>query len=609
MRKILLVCASLLCLIIALTPLALADGDGYVERPTEVITNGEVAGELVLRFYDATPNVPYLGMAAYSQYVRQLPLTLQDNGDGTCALVNGIGETLICDAAAGQITVPDWTRFFDYPVPIEGGAMGWSDMDMPFVRIVDVTYEGEAAPVTLDFAKYGVRIYADQDDIYLPVSMLTNIMTDISTRHMLYNGEKLYVGILDLEMRPVEGFYESKVYQAEVQGEARPQDIVQQCYADLCFTIDNFFGHPGTALLDEAIAEKGLDQALLDMGEEGLEVREGLLSSDLTTYLMSVNKLFFQYLCDGHTVCISPTEILDSELTTASSEFAMKMTWSTLSQELCSPIIMQQFMSMRVEPQREQIWGDEKYREYGSTAIIRLDSFMPDEAAWISYYKGEGDLPEDDLGSVFDGLKKASENPEIENVIFDLSCNGGGSSDMLMAILAITTGQDQLYGYNRLTDRRMTLTYEVDANFDGVFDEKDKDARYDFNYGVLVTRHAFSCGNLFPFVLQEAGAVIIGEPSSGGTCCVQIGTDAEGFKFMLSSGQWMLVDSQGNDLEDGCIVDMPIETPSNFAFDALVSLAGVSEGAPSFEAFFDDARLDEMMNEWFQDQAETQLAA
>ena len=84
---------------------------------------------------------------------------------------------------------------------------------------------------------------------------------------------------------------------------------------------------------------------------------------------------------------------------------------------------MKQLLHEVIPLQRRSIWGDENYREYGSTAIIRLDGFMPDEDAWNRYYSGEGDFPEDCLGIVITGLRKAAENPDIENVIFDLTCN------------------------------------------------------------------------------------------------------------------------------------------------------------------------------------------
>ena len=168
-----------------------------------------------------------------------------------------------------------------------------------------------------------------------------------------------------------------------------------------------------------------------------------------------------------------------------------------------------------------------------------------------------------------------------------------------MAILAMTTGQNQLYGIHKLTGQDMTFTFETDTNFDGVYDEKDKEVHYDFNYGVLTTRHAFSCGNLFPFIAREGGAVIIGEPSSGGSCCIQAGSDAEGFRYMMSSAQWQLRDLEGDDLEAGCPVDIPIEAKSNRFLNAAVSLLNVDEAPPSYDQYFDDKVLDELMNEWF----------
>jgi C-terminal processing protease CtpA/Prc len=259
--------------------------------------------------------------------------------------------------------------------------------------------------------------------------------------------------------------------------------------------------------------------------------------------------------------------------------------------------------------QRKGMWGEKTYREAGSTAIIRLDSFMPDEAAWTSYYSGEGDFPDDSLGIVISGLRKAAENPKIKNIIFDLTCNGGGSPDVMMAILAVTTGQTQLYGKQKITGQNMTITFEADTNFDGVYDEKDKEVHYDFNYGVLTTRYAFSCGNLFPIIAQEGGAVLIGEPTSGGSCCVQVGSDAQGLSYMMSSAQWQLTDSAYNSVEGGCSIDLPIETKSSHFVDKIVSIAGVDEGVPSFLKFFNAKRLNRMMNEWFENQSQTDLAA
>ena len=245
------------------------------------------------------------------------------------------------------------------------------------------------------------------------------------------------------------------------------------------------------------------------------------------------------------------------------------------------------------------MWGNDAYRESGNTAIIRLDTFIPDEAAWEAWYRGDGAFPEDCVGGVVRGLRRASENANIKNVIFDLTCNGGGSSDVLMMIVGLTTGRDVLYGRNRLTGQTMRTVFETDNNFDGVFDGKDREARFDFNYGVLTTRQAFSCGNLFPIVMRESGAAVIGEPTGGGSCSIQIGTDTHGIRYVMSSCQWQLLDAAGVDVEGGCIVDIPIEARSVSVIDSLIGRLGVDEGLPLFFDYFDDENLNTLMNAWF----------
>lgn len=596
----------LLCMMAAFSFAATADGAGYVEKETKVVKDGEETDELVLRFYEETPNVPYMGFNEYSRYMEQRPLTLREE-DGLVILENEIGEQLQCDAEAGVITIEDWNRFFDQPLPLENEALGWKDTATRFVRITAVEYEGEPESVVLDFAKYGIRVYADSEDIWLPVSILTNIMTDIATNHLLYNGEKLYAQRVDLEGKSPEGYWESEMFQAQMQGEKRPDDIIEQCYADLCFDFDYFFGHPGIAVLDADLAEKGLDQALEELGSEGRSVKEGLHSPDLAEYVSALSRLFMVLLSDGHTAFLSGTALSMEPAYQSNQSFLESL--GPVFDMLQSPNTMKQVLHLAIPLQRKVVWGDKTYRESGSTAIIRLDSFMPDEAAWASYYNGEGDFPQDSLGIVISGLRKAAENPEIENVIFDLTCNGGGSPDVMMAILAVTTGQTQLYGKQKITGQTMTFTFEADTNFDGVYDEKDKEVHYDFNYGVLTTRYAFSCGNLFPIIAQEGGAVLIGEPTSGGSCCVQVGCDAQGLSYMMSSAQWQLTDSGNNSVEGGCSIDLPIEPRSSRLIDRFTSVVGVDEGVPSFLSFFDDDRLDRMMNEWFESRMEMEPAA
>ncbi|WP_026510202.1 S41 family peptidase [Butyrivibrio sp. LC3010] len=583
---------------------------GYTERSVKVLSFEDEIGEFSLRFYNVTPDIPYMGMNEYAQFIGRQPFNVQQSEDGTYVLENWNGAKLICDSEKGQIFVQDWNAFMALPMPLEKRTMGLKDVSLDFVRIVDVTYEGEATPVTFDFAKYGIRFYSDEHDIYFPVSTLSNMMTDIATNYMVYDGENLHIQRIVENGVIFDSAYISDVILAQICGEDRPEDIIRQCYADICFNFDYFYGHPGTAVLDKALDDKGLDMALESLGEEGKSIKEGLLSSSLEIYLGNLTKLFFTYLGDGHTVFSGESgiaTILDRGINDA---FVKRAGSSYKEAFLNNPIHSQQMKNEMINVQRALCWGEDNYREYGRTAIIRLDSFLPDEAAWDSYYNNDGEFPDDSLGTVITGLEKASQNPKIDNVIFDLSCNNGGSPDPMMMILGMTTGQDKLYGWNNITRQPMAVTFEIDANFDGVYDKKDKEVKYDFNYGVLVTRHAFSCGNLFPIIIQEEGAVLIGEPSSGGGCSVQIGSDIEGLYYLMSSGQWKLMDYEGNSVEGGCSIDVPIKTGTmqitelagDPYADMISALFGKELIIPAYQEYFEDKDLDEIMNEWFSEE-------
>ena len=598
----------------ALTLSAYAEEPGFTERAVKLITNGEETGEISLFFCDATPNLAYMGMNQAAALLGRPGFTVRASGDGRYELESWNGARLVCEAEEGRILVADWNAFFALPMPLEGRALGLKDTSVPFCRITDITYVGDAAPVTIDFAAYGIRLYCNERDLYLPVSTLSNLMTDIATNFLLYNGEALYAQRASLDGNPIEGFFASDMMQALIHGEDRPEDLIRQSYADLCLCYDCFFGYPEKTAFEEVLAEKGLDQALEGLGEDGQAIKAGLLSPSFAEHAKAVAALFFGHLSDGHTIPLGLGDIFYDPALIADSAFSEDVMASYMESALNDPVAAEQVLNQLVPLQRSLLWGEDGYREYGSTAIIRLDSFMPDEAAWDSYYHDGGAFPQDSLGIVAAGLKKASENPVIENVILDLSANEGGSPDVMMAILALTTGQNQLRGKNMITGQAMTVSFEADANFDGVYDEKDREARYDFNYGALISRHAFSCGNLFAFLFQEAGAVLIGEPSGGGTCCIQIGSDAEGLYYTMSSGQWKLVDAQGVSLERGCSIDVPIETGIKLITEPtgdpiLDYLASRSDELPTYQDYFDDARLDAIMSDWFELQAQPDQAA
>lgn len=584
-----------LALLLSVLPFAAAEQQEYTVQTVPLVDADRPAGTVDLRFYPAAPHVPYYGMKAYLAFLMGVDLTVAPQEDGTWTVTHPNGSYLRVKPAEGVILAPDWASFQNPPLPYKGRGVGVKDSPCAWSDYEVLSFDDEPVPVIFDFAKYGIPLYADESDVYLPLALLSTMFNDIALNYVLFNGETVYRPGLDftsISALPA-GYYESEYMRALLTGKAvRERDVIRESYAELCFTLDYFFGHPGIAVLDEVISEKGLDRALKDL-EGGAELLDLLQSPDMVEYLTGMCRLFGEYLDDGHSAFTGINDLFSQPLYPEILSPILTGAYKGLV-ESSGNYRLVQFQTIRSA--RSDVWGEDAYRECGNTAILRIDSFMPDAAGWEAYYAGKGEIPADALGLTWTALKKASENPAITNFLFDLTANSGGSGDVLMAMLDLAVGDTAFRGYNVLTGQREYTFIRTDKNLDGVIDEKDDEVKYDFNYAVLTTRVSFSCGNLFPVLMQQNGAVLLGEPTGGGSCCVQTATLTGGAVFMMSSYMWTLqAESSEASLEEGCRTDLPIprgepETPNHENPRLTVG---------DYTSYFDDAALDKMITEWF----------
>ncbi|MER1992551.1 MAG: S41 family peptidase, partial [Eubacteriales bacterium] len=573
------------------------EGKDYFVRTAGVLTGKEQTGSMDLRFYTSAPHVPYYGLKAYVNFMYQTGLTVTPLDGGVWEIANPNGTKILADPSAGKIEAADWARFQIPPLPYTT-MVGVKDTPCGWTYYSEIVFEGPPAPVTFDFAKYGIPLYADEEDVYLPLELLSTMFTDVACNFVLWNGESVLKPVMNIEsislMPP--GWYESRYMRALLTGKSRrKEDVIREDYAELCFTLDHFFGHPGTAILDRGIGEKGLDAALDDVPELA-SIKERLKDPDMIEYMLALFDLFNIGLNDGHCSHFGLN-------TMALPEFPFPEVLKKVGNRAASMLQTRGYFHSEItgalRKARTAAWGDDVYRECGSTAIIRIDAFQSDNAGWEAYYAGKGEIPMDAVGITWTGLKRASENPSIRNILFDLSANPGGSNDMLSYMIDLMFGDNVFRGYNVLTGQDEYAVLHSDKNLDGVFDEKDDEVKYDFNYAVLTTRSSFSCGNLMPVLMQDHGAVLLGESSGGGTCAIQISTLTNGGEYMMSSWLWALRDAKGESVEGGCKTDLPIariepETPTH-------EDPRLSNG--DYTPFFDDVMLDRMINEWFEEKA------
>ena len=106
----------------------------------------------------------------------------------------------------------------------------------------------------------------------------------------------------------------------------------------------------------------------------------------------------------------------------------------------------------------------------------------------------------------------------------------------------------------------------MDRNFDGKFDDRDNDVHYDLNFCILPSRISFSCGNLFPSLCQDAGLLVVGEKSGGGSCAVSTYRTAEGIKYGISSARGRLINKQGQNIDGGVVPQVPIALGPDFTW-------------------------------------------
>jgi hypothetical protein len=175
---------------------------------------------------------------------------------------------------------------------------------------------------------------------------------------------------------------------------------------------------------------------------------------------------------------------------------------------------------------------DYRFIDDGKTAVIYLDGF----------YTATVDDPDGDdsnrfMREVMDAIML--ENPNVENIIVDLSYNTGGNLGALLRVMGYLTEQPIEMHYQNPTSGS-NVTY---------FTEVATDAYENINWFILTSRVTFSAANLMTSIAKQQGiATIIGTTSGGGASSITPVILPNGTFFTMSSLN-VLSYRVGSDLE------------------------------------------------------------
>ena len=594
----------------------------FTQKEVPVFREKLTDEKLALRFYEKTPNVAYISLEDY--YKLMLPqgsMDVERKDDGTFLLTShtgadpsrsmgkGLGGTAVVDPAKGTLTSPDLPAFTNMMTTVQEGMDNVYLDGMPFVRVSHVEYDKEAQPITLDFAKYGIAMYADDKDVYLPFQTVSSVYSDFGFHYASYNGEKVYVNSDNVYdgMEDRDPDFSKPILNVTT----RPDDLAAFSYANLRFCIDYFDGVPSRVA--DALGKHDIDATLDAMGEEGKAIKSGLVSTNPFEAFVATEDLGFVVGDGGHT----SLSYMRSTSLEANAEDPTYQGLARIVEDANNPLgvfynwnadktNVEYELYMECMAARDKAYGDETYIKKGDTAVIVFDLFAAGEQAWKDYFAGKAERPNatdpiaaggykgfrDTVAIVTEGLARAKEDPEVKNVVIDISNNGGGSLDVLAYIASILAGRKYCTMQNTLTGQTVKEYFDVDHNLDGVFDEKDDAVDYSgLNYAVLTGKASFSCGNILPLVFKDAGVFVIGERSGGGSCAVQKCVAADGAAWQVSSWRGKIVDAAGNDVDDGVPVDVD-----------LLERTGskkTESGFPDYSGFYDLDLLSQVMNEHY----------
>jgi len=551
------------------------DPTKYFTKQVPVNRNGEDGGNVTLRFYDDMPSVAYVSAADFQELM--LPgttITVTKNGEGDYTLKNPFAEAKV-NTTDEQFSSDNYMAFTNLMGSIQPGMDNAYLDGAPYVRYKSQELTPAQATVTFDFKKYGIDLRGDDEGVYFPMATIADMYSDLYYHIAGYDGETVVV-VTDNNNSDICKMTPQRSADL-ISQRTRSGDIAEFCYKELCFAVDHFYGMPGRSPLEAAIKKDGLDKAL-DGIEDGATVKKLLKSTRMSEYIFGMNCMNALLDDGGHTGLYVDLKVyLGLGSSTAFNDWlsgvsAMKDTYPSLY-----TMVMQHIISLFSRPQREAVFKARQdkgiasvtYYKEGDTAYLLFPQFGPaNYDAWNAYYDGgcqggtpaiDGNFP-GDISVVLDAMKQANDDPEVKNLVVDIATNPGGSLDVVVAMTALMGGQSHFYSENVLTGQKQKIYYDVDCNFDGVFDDKDKEVwkNYQLKYGVMTSSFSFSCGNLFPSLMKDMGFPILGEKSGGGACAVQNFITPEGLQFQLSSARARLTDMNWVNIDPGVEPTIPI---------------------------------------------------
>lgn len=449
-------------------------------------------------------------------------------------LSNGIGttyceETAVASKSGPKVTLTDSTRPSVYVKQKERTVINLKDYGLKMF-VFDTTSHNSAK-----FTGY-------KNDLFIPFQVIADTFFRIAV--CSFNGNDYYVELeADRNDVATNRAYDSGRNPSSVRSQLK----AEYNYRNLCLLFDrNYCLKERRTLVGKDNIGAFINDSLFAYG-----LGFDLLSTDTATYDTALARFLLNYIDDVHTSYIEPS----------------------MYQSLGSVRSYQQIASSVIGPRRSELDRVNEnvnklraaanggtgvyYVEDGGAkkmAVIVFDGFVSNDPG------NETDLSALALLNTYQFFEQAfadikQNGPLVENVVLDLSCNGGGVIHQCMLALCFLEDPNVFYlaEKNHLDNSIAKFTCGIEDMAGNTSLKKN------YNFYVLTSGFSFSCGNFFPSVCHyQLNIPIVGQRSGGGGGVVKPTQTSDGALFNTSaSAEMCALDANGNYIciDDGVPVD------------------------------------------------------
>ncbi len=400
-------------------------------------------------------------------------------------------------------------------------------------------FERKGYHLGLDLVDHHLKFYYYNDSLYMPVTTYSDFILGCGFYSLVYMGSDLFLMLSsgpDANYENEDGDTLMDIYMDSVEAGDRPQELAEFNYWELTALLDMYYG-----LKEEHKINSSFDEYF-----EAIGLKEDLMSTDSQVYAEALSELMTGYFGDLHSDIDMCSPYVDSAFQSSGDNSSASIYDYVRIKQYYTAIRDKSGISEHI-PDIDENGNDlgrsqvvNAYQEVGNTAYITFDHFEEDPGFELYADAANGNL-EDYIDSdtfaliAYAQSQISREDSPVENIVLDLSLNGGGVLDTAVYVVAWLLGECDVSTTNPMSDTQYTVGYQADTNLDGYITKDDWIDLTTHRIYCLTSMASFSCGNYVPALLKSSNIVTtLGQTSGGGACLVKNSITADGTVIQYS---------------------------------------------------------------------------